>query len=146
MWYNITAILAIAMGSYIYVENNASGLTPHQALQIIAGVGGGTVVLLWNNVSYIFSVIRKTHMTTIKDLSNLIPDTNYVEKTIKVKSEGQCPPSNYEVYDNTSLIHIRNRLRKAGNQEGVELCTKLASIMFQLDDEEDSNAKNKVSV
>ena len=143
---NLIALVAVAFGAYILVSNNAAGMTPETALKGLGGVGGGLGFLVINNFNlakaFVLSKLNRSAVVTpVVVPSPVSPDKAVAPSPAKVvvdkqpayNVEGMYPPKDFELYDNVSLIHIRNRLVKAGNKDGVDLCTKLATIMFTLD-------------
>lgn len=135
---NLIALVAIAIGAYIAYDGNAAGLDPMDLLKVIGGVGGGSLFLLWNNASTIKNLVVSglTRLSPTKTVTAPVEPNKSVEHSIVLPEKldnGMYPPSDFELYDNVSLIHIRNRLVKAHHQEGIELCTKIAGIMFTLD-------------
>lgn len=42
-------------------------------------------------------------------------------------------PENYEIKDFEAITHLRDRCVQASSAEGVDICSKLAAVMFQLD-------------
>lgn len=50
--------------------------------------------------------------------------------TKKVKSEQIFKPDNYEFYDTTCLVHLRNRCLANNSDEGVKVCAQLNEIIF----------------
>lgn len=128
---NLIALVAIAFGAYIVYTGNAEGLHPVDALKAVAGIGGGLIFLIANN-----AVAVKDFVVNNVNKVKLVSPTEPVKHDVVLPAKldnGMYPPNDYELYDNVSLIHIRNRLVKAGHQDGIELCTKLAGILFTLD-------------
>jgi hypothetical protein len=151
----IIALVAVALGIFSVVIH-PEGLSPAAAIQVVICVGGGAIYLLITVAQYVMSLPKR--VVASKVLTPVqVPVVKVTKMTTPTKPQdltGILSPNNAELYDNVSLIHIRNRLRSVGCKEGLELCTKLASIIFELDDAEDKSSpegqtpdvKTKVSV
>lgn len=103
---NLIGVVILAVGVYF----NVYGTSDLDSLKAYAGMIGGSAYLLWNNFSYLKSLI-----TNKKDKSN---------------PEQIFSPKEYELYDTNCLVHLRNRCIENNSVEGVETCAKLNTIMF----------------
>lgn len=84
-----------------------------------AAVGGGIIYLIMSN---------------IEKLKSFIP--NFSKKVV---SEQVFKPDEYEFYDTTCLVHLRNRCLAHNSVDGVETCAKLNSIIFGFKNVEEVN-------
>jgi hypothetical protein len=129
---NLIALAVIAFGAYIVYTGNAEGLTPLDAIKALVGIGGGLVYLAVANFNDAKNFISNAMSPKVIEKPK-VEDRPKQPIVVKPQDSGQYPPNNFELYDHLSLIHIRNRLIKAHNVEGVDLCVKIATIMFTLD-------------
>lgn len=120
---SFVALILIVYGVYQYSLggdiNDLSFLAKSVGVSVF-GVGYG----LYNNMSTIRSYI---------------PSFNALSKKEKNESEKCFSPKEFNLRDTEALYHLKQRCVAAKSKEGVETCAKLASIMFNLDLQEQVN-------
>lgn len=88
-----------------------------------AAIGGGLIYLIWSNLD---------------KLKSLLPTWSKA-----VSSEQVFKPDEYEFYDTTCLVHLRNRCLAHNSVEGVDTCAKLNSIIFGFKNVEEVKKENE---
>jgi hypothetical protein len=112
-------LIVFGVGMLAYTGTQ-SQLTPidlgKYSVMVLAGIG----FLISENYSYITGLFKRQAVVT---------------------SEKIFLQSDFEVKDMECLYHLQMRCKQAGSKEGMELCSKLNDVMFNLKLDEVKNAK-----
>ena len=84
-------------------------------------IGGGVTV--WNVFEYVKGLIKNRPATV----------TPTVVTNVEDAAKQSFSPKEYELQDFSSTVHLRNRCALSKSSEGVELCSKLNSVLFNID-------------
>lgn len=92
-------------------------------IQVYASLAGGVGLLGYE------------HLPKLLKLKSLLPkvDTTPVTPAPEEKTSDQIfEPQAFEEHDFSCLVHLRNRVQKAGSKDGIATVEKLAAIIFSL--------------
>lgn len=109
------ALLVFGVGLFGYGQMNDGSSIKELITAVVAAVGGGGG-LVYNNGSALLSMFKWP-----------------TGKAKRPRKSAIFSPQDYELEDQRCLVHLRERLEEAGSTEGVELCSKLNSIVFGLE-------------
>lgn len=110
----------IAYGIYMVATGGVAGHDVMFWTKVVAAIGGGTYLLISNNLSVI-----KSNLPSFPS----VPKIGMSTHSVKVKN---LLPTDLETKDNECLIHLRNRLLLANSKDGLETLQALDTIMFKL--------------
>lgn len=69
----------------------------------------------------------------IKNLKSILPKTPTPAPQVEEKTSDQIfEPQAFEEHDFACLVHLRNRVQKAGSKDGIATVEKLAAVIFSL--------------
>jgi hypothetical protein len=99
----------LGYGAYLQQGEGADGT---DTLKVGLAVITGLIVLVWNNFDKIKGLFRT-----------------------RIPSEQVFFPKDFRTRDLDAINHLQLRCAKFGSQEGLDVCAKLNSIMFELNQE-----------
>lgn len=117
MFNRFLGLLPIFYSAYEYYNwYSTPGFNPSNIFWAKLGVSFliGFVMLVISNYDYVLKYVSKTKL-----LSSTQSDDDKLEEE-----------SPNEYYDLTCLLHLRSRVTDLGSQEGVEIVTRLNTILF----------------
>lgn len=118
----ILLLISGGMYGYWYITPDFEA-TSKFWIQLYASLGGGIGLFCYE------------HLSKLSKLKSLLPKIDMTPTVPKVeeKTPDQIfEPQAFEEHDFACLVHLRNRVQKAGSKDGIATVEKLASIIFSL--------------
>lgn len=124
----IVALLAAVYGGYLLWSGNQTGLTP---IELVKGGGISLIGLLWAIYSQKDNILA-VGANLMKKLPKNTTSPTITQNKVVV-DEDDFTPDNIEQKDFECLNHLRKRVTKANSKEGIDTCSKLNDIIFNLE-------------
>ena len=115
-------LLPIFYSAYQYYDwYNTPGFNPNNLFWVKLGVSFvlGLFMLIFSNYKYVLDYLQKV---------NFVKSSPVVEKVDADKTEQEKQVDEY--YDLRCLLHLRSRVTELSSEEGVQIVTRLNTILF----------------